>query len=525
MAKLFGAQRLILQAIDDATMDAAGFVTDAQVAGSTGIDQKDVRDWLQTLDEQEFIEVARLQDGFRAAVTPKGRLALGQYRPISPEGEAVTPRTAQPTVAVLVDESHGQFEWHERPTADIGFKEAIDALKGFCNIKVNKSNSFSQSLLDGIDVALIPTPLDAEFNEAECDAIARWVFEGHGLLLLGSYLMEAHHKINLNMLARRFGFGFESDLIMQAGTEDFQSCIQQAFGIDNRYTIITQPLVLQGNGDLLRGIKSLAFQSSCTIDPDTTDSLVIGTGEKCSKMKARGIRDNRGRFKHINDYYCDKKLNAPFFIAASSGRGRVVGIGCHKVFSNEMILKPDFDNKKLLENCVRWLSFLAGPVPVVSKEPEPESPTEVFYSYAHEDESLREELEKHLALLKRQGLISSWVDSALLPGQQWAEQISEHLESAGIILLLVSSSFLASDYCYGLEMQRALERHESGTARVIPVIVRPCDWHRAPFGKLQALPKNAKPVTSWANKDEAWSNVARGIRRAVEAITASKKDT
>ena len=110
-----------------------------------------------------------------------------------------------------------------------------------------------------------------------------------------------------------------------------------------------------------------------------------------------------------------------------------------------------------------------------------------------------------------------------MAGQQWADQISEHLESARIILLLVSSSFLASDYCYGKEMGRALEKHEAGEATVIPVIVRPCDWHGAPFGKLQSLPRDGKAVTSWANKDEAWTDVAKGIRRAVEALTANPR--
>jgi uncharacterized integral membrane protein len=148
---------------------------------------------------------------------------------------------------------------------------------------------------------------------------------------------------------------------------------------------------------------------------------------------------------------------------------------------------------------------------------------QIFYSYSHKDEALRDELEEALALLKRQGHISGWHDRQIAAGQQWADQINESLESARVILLLVSSSFLASDYCYGQELGRALERHEAGEAVVIPIIVRPCDWHGAPFARLQSLPKDAKPVTSWANKDEAWTDVARGIRRAVEAMTAKPR--
>jgi hypothetical protein len=146
-----------------------------------------------------------------------------------------------------------------------------------------------------------------------------------------------------------------------------------------------------------------------------------------------------------------------------------------------------------------------------------------FYTYSHKDEALRDELEEALALLKRQGLISGWHDRAIVAGQQWADHISEHLESARIILLLVSASFLASDYCYGKEMGRALEKHEAGEATVIPVIVRPCDWHEAPFAKLQGLPKDGKAVTSWPNKDEAWTDVAVKLRRAVRAMTANPR--
>jgi hypothetical protein len=153
----------------------------------------------------------------------------------------------------------------------------------------------------------------------------------------------------------------------------------------------------------------------------------------------------------------------------------------------------------------------------------PKAPVEVFYSYSHKDEALRDELEEALALLKRQGHIAGWHDRAIVGGQEWADQITEHLESAGIILLLVSSSFLASDYCYGKEMERALERHDKKEAAVIPIIIRTCDWHGAPFAKLQVLPRDGKAVTSWANKDEAWTDVARGIRRAVGALTAKPR--
>jgi len=146
------------------------------------------------------------------------------------------------------------------------------------------------------------------------------------------------------------------------------------------------------------------------------------------------------------------------------------------------------------------------------------TPIEVFFSYSHKDESFKDALIEHLSLLRRQETITAWHDRQIGPGTEWEEQINDHLNHAQVILLLISSSFLNSTYCYSKEMMRALERHEAREARVIPIIIRPCDWVGAPFSKLQAIPKDAKAVTSWTNQDEAWTNVAQGIRRAVEDV-------
>jgi hypothetical protein len=141
----------------------------------------------------------------------------------------------------------------------------------------------------------------------------------------------------------------------------------------------------------------------------------------------------------------------------------------------------------------------------------------VFFSYSHDDETYRDQLEKHLALLQRQSLIASWHDRRITVGKEVDASIDAALDSADIILLLVSASFLASNYCYSREMERAMERHHAGEATVVPVIVRDCDWHGAPFGKLLAAPRDGKPITSWANPDEAYADVARKIRALVES--------
>ena len=151
---------------------------------------------------------------------------------------------------------------------------------------------------------------------------------------------------------------------------------------------------------------------------------------------------------------------------------------------------------------------------------EPVQPLNVFYSYAHKDAKLRDELGKHLVPLKRQGFIVDWYDRNISAGKEWEQEIDTHLNTAHIILLLISHEFLASDYCYGIELKRALERHETGEARVIPILVKPVDWQGTPFRQLQALPRNTKAVTRWSNQTQAWSDVAREIREAVKELQA-----
>lgn len=142
----------------------------------------------------------------------------------------------------------------------------------------------------------------------------------------------------------------------------------------------------------------------------------------------------------------------------------------------------------------------------------------VFVSYAHEDERLRAGLTTHLSLLKRQKVIDDWYDRDITAGSEWRGRIDAKLDEADIILLLVSADFLASDYCYDVEMRRAMQRHEAGEATVIPVFLRPVDWEGAPFGRLQGLPTGGRPVSSWRSRDEAFTSVARGIRDVAEAL-------
>jgi len=145
----------------------------------------------------------------------------------------------------------------------------------------------------------------------------------------------------------------------------------------------------------------------------------------------------------------------------------------------------------------------------------------LFYSYAHADTELRDELDKHLSSLRRGGFITQWYDRCISAGTDRAEQTNQHLNTADIILLLISSDFLDSDYCYSREMSHALERHNRGEARVIPVLLRHVDWENSPIGHLQILPRNTSPVTDWPNRDLAFKDIALQLRAVIKDLQAS----
>lgn len=147
----------------------------------------------------------------------------------------------------------------------------------------------------------------------------------------------------------------------------------------------------------------------------------------------------------------------------------------------------------------------------------------LFFSYSHEDEALRDQLAKHLKLLEHQEVIDAWHDRKIGAGTEWKDAIDDNLEAADIILLLISVDFLASDYCFDVEMRRAMERHEEKSAVVIPVSLRPCDTTGPDFMKLQGLPKDFTPVIKWQHHDDAFTNIAKGIREVAERIRNAKK--
>jgi hypothetical protein len=149
----------------------------------------------------------------------------------------------------------------------------------------------------------------------------------------------------------------------------------------------------------------------------------------------------------------------------------------------------------------------------------------VFISYSHTDENLCKQLINHLSALKRRGLIREWHDRRIMPGEDWDKSIKQELLDSDIVLLLISSDFIASEYCFDIEISKAMEKHEQKTAIVIPIVLRPCDWTDLPFGKIQGLPKDAKPITTWSNIDEAFVNTIEGIKTIINHICTNSNET
>jgi hypothetical protein len=149
----------------------------------------------------------------------------------------------------------------------------------------------------------------------------------------------------------------------------------------------------------------------------------------------------------------------------------------------------------------------------------------IFMCYSRADEALRDELGTHLAPLRRAGLISTWYDREIGAGAEWAEEIAQAMEQADIVLLLVSPNFMASNYIHEVELKRALERHKQRLVHVLPIILRPTELSFAEFKILQYLPRDGKPVTKWADRDEAWLDVVKGIKKVVASMAEGPKGT
>ena len=146
----------------------------------------------------------------------------------------------------------------------------------------------------------------------------------------------------------------------------------------------------------------------------------------------------------------------------------------------------------------------------------------IFISYSHEDRELKEQLNKSLSALRRSSKVEVWSDREIAPSADWHAELAEELHAADVILLLISADFNASDFIWDEELAVAMRRHEEGTAKVVPVILRDCSWKDLPYAKLQALPTDGKAITLFENRDQALTEVAQGVEFLVNAIAESR---
>lgn len=217
---------------------------------------------------------------------------------------------------------------------------------------------------------------------------------------------------------------------------------------------------------------------------------------------------------HVLIYFCDRPISP-----SSVDLEQVSRVQRFRKSIGEQGLYVIYNDLEEFEKLVRQhLTRLIQTL--VAREAPAKKPPRLFYSYAHEDAALREELAKHLRVLERRQVIESWYDNMIAPGAEWSDKIAKELEKADIVVLLVSADFLDSDYCYTVEMRGALDRHSIGGVYVVPVIVRPALWEESPLEGLKVLPKDGKPVTLWENRDQAWLDVARGIRLVAQNYTS-----
>jgi len=269
-------------------------------------------------------------------------------------GVALGETTGKTTV--IFDESYNQERWYAQPIVSAGYSAVADQIAQEYTVITNNSGYLPMDCLLANSILVLPMPFGTMVDDQQYAEITKWVNRGGGLLLLGFYLMEAHHYSNLNNLTRRIGFDFSHDLTMPKGYEGFHQCMDQAFAFTNRdYWIQTSIFGEPVSHPLLAGIEKVVLTSSCTIEPAAKPEVLVSTSKSVALLNARGHKNPQGRLIQLTDYVLNKYSQAPFLVALRYGSGRVVGIGTWKIFINELI-SAGFDNFKLFQNVIAWLA-------------------------------------------------------------------------------------------------------------------------------------------------------------------------
>jgi serine/threonine protein kinase len=304
------------------------------------------------------------------------------------------------------------------------------------------------------------------------------------------------------------------------------------------YSVILPPWYLHTQSNFEMEMQKAAEKARRTIMLLSPDSIKMLSGQSAyitalmehnqSRLLAICVRECGRKYRrlldslhHIDIAGEDESLSRTILLASMQDEG--VQLTVRPAFPGTIIrrsvdIEPAFPQANS--------TMIDGPltvVPITVQQASTPSPLsthgiEIFFSYSHKDKKLRSELEKYMTHLKRHPSIKAWYDGEIGAGKEYAQEILTHLNKAHIILLLVSQDFIASDYCYNIEMQKALQRHEAKTARVIPIILRQAFWENTPIGKLQALPTGAKPITQWSDRNQAYMDVVRGIQKEIEKL-------
>jgi hypothetical protein len=256
---------------------------------------------------------------------------------------------------IFVDRSYKQEEWYGEPTIDGGYSSISRIIAEPCC--AHSSGYQADDDLNGAGALILPTPFRSEISDSECARIVRWVQRGGGLLLLGFYLMEAHHRNNLNQLARRFGIEFRHNLVMPLGRESFQECMAQSFAFQDRTLwVLADPVGTPSDHAILQDVRRLAITSSCTIECADRPALAVSNLDDVSTLHARGYKDPAsGRMVRVTDYVLDQHGPATYLMALEFGQGRVAAVGSWKTFLNVFVDDTSLGNATLLYNTLSWL--------------------------------------------------------------------------------------------------------------------------------------------------------------------------
>jgi TIR domain len=284
---------------------------------------------------------------------------LDAIRSDRPKGYVQFPGSAPRQCRVYLDCSYNQEQWYAEPTLEVGYSSISKIIAEPCC--VHGGGYDADGSLRDMRVLILPTPFRSEMTESECTRIFRWVQAGGGLLLTGIYLMEAHHRNNLNRLARRFGIEFRHDLAMPVGRDGFRECMAQAFAFQDRALWIESEIAgTPPDHPILQDVGRIGITSSCTLEAAERPDLAVHTRDEVSILHAKGYKDpSSGRLVRLTDYVPDHRAPAAILMALQAGRGRVVAVGSWKVFLNEFVNDKTFGNATLLYNTLSWLAAAA----------------------------------------------------------------------------------------------------------------------------------------------------------------------